>query len=81
MRILQVELGSIENDLNFDKMRLDDLKKGANDKIFDYYESLVQISSTYPYGKALDEMMSLGMYIAENKGAIRRNKPVPQTKK
>lgn len=80
-RILTVEIGIIQNDLNFDKMQLDALKKDANQKIFDYYDSLVQISGVYPYGRTLDEKMSLARYIAESKEAIRRSKPQPTVKR
>lgn len=73
-RILEVEIGMIQNDLNFDQMQLDTLRAQSDKKIFDYYESLVQISGTYPYGKALDEKMTLGMYIAETKEAVRRSR-------
>jgi hypothetical protein len=43
--VLQVELGILQNDLNFAKIDLENITKESNDKQFDYYESIVNFES------------------------------------
>jgi hypothetical protein len=76
-RILQVEVGILENEVMFAKSELEQIEKESEGKIFDFYDSLVAISSVYPHGRTLDEKMTLAMYVAEEKAAVeisRKNK-------
>jgi hypothetical protein len=66
-RVLTIEIGILENDLNFAKMSFDDLIKEAKKKEFDYYKSIAELS------KAIDmqirPQMSLAEYIGYEKVA------------
>jgi hypothetical protein len=66
-RVLTIEIGILENDLNFAKLAFDDLIKEAKKKEFDYYKSIAELS------KAIDmqirPQMSLAEYIGYEKVA------------
>ena len=66
-RVLTIEIGILENDLNFAKLAFDDLIKEAKKKEFDYYKSVAELS------KAIDmqirPQMSLAEYIGYEKVA------------
>jgi hypothetical protein len=66
-RVLTIEIGILENDLNFAKMSFDELIKEAKKKEFDYYKSVAELS------KAIDmqirPQMSLAEYIGYEKVA------------
>jgi hypothetical protein len=66
-RVLTIEVGILENDLNLAKMAFNELINEAKKKEFDYYKSVVELS------KAMDMQikpkMSLAEYIAYEKVA------------
>jgi hypothetical protein len=66
-RVLTIEIGILENDLNFAKLAFDELIKEAKKKEFDYYKSVAELS------KAIDmqirPQMSLAEYIGYEKVA------------
>lgn len=68
--VLQVELGIIQNDLNFAKIDLENLSKENQDKVFSFYESLVGLESVHE--RSLDDEMVLAKYIEYEKLAIKK---------
>ena len=72
-RILSVEIGILENDLNVDKIVLESMKGKENAKAFNYYRQIVELSNAH--GRNMDENMTLARYIEEEKSAIEKNKP------
>lgn len=75
-RVLQVEIGTLENDLNFDKMGLESLQSQASEKVFDFYESLISLESVHE--RNLDDEMSLAKYIQYEKMATKKLKAQKQ---
>lgn len=71
-RVLQVEIGIIENDLTFDKLELDNMSKKSIDKAFDFYDNIVSLSNVHE--RNIDESITLAMYIAIDKSAKQKIK-------
>lgn len=68
-RILQVEIGIIENDLNMDKLEIENISKNRNQKIFDFYDTIVSLGNVH--NRNFDEKLTLAMYISIEKSASR----------
>lgn len=66
-RVLQVEVGILENDLNFAKMQFDEMTNKSQNKDFDYYDSIGVLSNTLQGNSLLREDMSLAVYITLEK--------------
>ena len=67
MSLLQVEVGILENDLNFAKMQFDEMTNKSQNKDFDYYDSIGVLSNTLQGNSLLREDMSLAVYITLEK--------------
>lgn len=74
-RILQVEIGIIENDLNFDRAAKDDLSKQTGRKEFNYYDELVSLGNALLGNTLVRGDMLLCEYVALKKSALKNNKP------
>tara|TARA_R110000868_G_scaffold22787_1_gene93068 strand:+ start:1370 stop:1957 length:588 start_codon:yes stop_codon:yes gene_type:complete len=68
-RILQVEIGIIENDLTMAKLELDNISKNRNQKLFDFYDTIVSLGNVH--NRNIDEKLTLAMYISIEKSASR----------
>lgn len=68
-RVLQVEIGIIENDLTMEELELDNIGKNRNNKIFDFYDNIVSLSNVH--NRNIDEKLTLAMYISIEKSASR----------
>lgn len=66
-RVITIELGIIENDLNIAKMDLESMVKRSNGKTFDYYDNIGVLSNILPNNSLLKERMSLATYISLEK--------------
>jgi len=62
-RILTIDIGIIENDLNWSKMQFDDMVKNSQSKDYDFYDRLVGISNILQNNSLVKEDMSLAVYI------------------
>mgnify|MGYP003647305238 CR=1 FL=1 len=68
-RILQVEIGIIENDLTMEKLELNNMAKNRTEKIFDFYDNIVSLSNVH--NRNIDEKLTLAMYVSIEKSATR----------
>jgi hypothetical protein len=68
-RVLQVEIGIIENDLTMAKLEFDNIVKNKNEKLFDFYDSIVSLGNVH--NRNIDEKITLAMYISIEKSAAR----------
>lgn len=68
-RVLQVEIGIIENDLTMEKLELDNMVKNRNEKLFDFYDNIVSLSNVH--NRNIDEKITLAMYVSIEKSAAR----------
>jgi hypothetical protein len=68
-RVLQVEIGIIENDLTMEKLELDNIAKSRTEKIFDFYDNIVSLSNVH--NRNIDEKLTLAMYVSIEKSASR----------
>jgi len=68
--ILQVELGILNNDLNFLKIDLENLSKENKETVFNFYETLVGLESIHE--RNLDDLMVLARYIEYEKLAVKK---------
>ena len=68
-RVLQVEIGIIENDLTMEKLELDNVAKNRNQKLFDFYDNIVSLSNVH--NRNIDEKLTLAMYVSIEKSASR----------
>jgi hypothetical protein len=66
-RVLQVEIGIIENDLTMEKLELDNITKNKNEKLFDFYDNIVSLGNVH--NRNIDEKLTLAMYISIEKSA------------
>ena len=77
-RVLQVECGIIENDLNFAKLELDGMIKISQSKDYDYYDRIGALSNVLQGNSLLREDMTLAVQVALEKIA---NKIIKEQKK
>lgn len=77
-KVLTIEIGILENDLNPLKSHYDSLIKNSKSKNFDYYESIGVLSNVLQSNSLLKENMTLAVYVTLGKLA---NKVVEQQKK
>lgn len=68
--ILQVELGVLQNDLNFAKMELDNINSENTEHVFNFYESLVSLESVHE--RNLDDEMVLAKYLVYEQLAVKK---------
>jgi hypothetical protein len=76
-RVLQVEIGIINNDLNFAKLEIETMAKKSQSKDYDYYDSIGALSNVLQGNSLLKEDMTLAVYITLEKMA---NKIVKEQK-
>lgn len=68
--ILQVELGVLQNDLNFAKMELDNINSENTEHVFNFYESLVNLESVHE--RNLNDEMVLAKYLVYEQLAVKK---------
>jgi len=77
-RVLDMELGFIKNDLSFIEIDLIKMQATTNEKLHNYYDSIVSLSNIHE--RNIDEHITLAMYVALEKSATKkieqRNKTV-----
>lgn len=76
-RIMEIELGIIQNDYSFAKIQYESILKTGSKKAFEFYEAIVGLSNVH--GRNIDESLSLAYYVALEKSAIKNNTPKPKT--
>jgi hypothetical protein len=76
-RVLQIEIGIINNDLNFAKLEIETMAKKSQSKDYDYYDSIGALSNVLPNNSLLKEDMTLAVYVTLEKMA---NKIVKEQK-
>lgn len=72
LRVLNVEIGIIENDLQFEQTEFDNMVKESQKKDFDYYEQIGVLSDILPNNALLKDKMVLSTYIALEKLAKKK---------
>jgi len=66
-RVLNIEIGIIENDLNMAKIEFDSMVKKSKSKDYDYYEEIGVLSQVLPSNSLLKENMTLAVYVSLEK--------------
>lgn len=66
-RVLSIEIGIIENDLNMAKIEFDSMVNKSKNKDYDYYEELGVLSQVLPNNSLLKEEMTLAIYVSLEK--------------
>jgi len=72
-RILSIEIGIIENDLNLAKIDFDKMIKTSQSKDFDYFDDIGILGQVLQGNNLVKEDMTLALYISLNKLAKRMN--------
>ena len=72
--VLQVEIGILENDLNIAKMDFENLSKGQQESVYNFYESLVSLETAME--RSLDDEMVLAKYIEYEKLAVKKSEMI-----
>jgi hypothetical protein len=70
-RVLTIEIGIINNDLNFAQIEFDEMINKSKNKDFDYYDSIGALSNVLPNNSLLKENMTLAVYVTLEKQAQR----------
>jgi hypothetical protein len=70
-RVLTIEIGIINNDLNFAQIEFDEMINKSKNKDFDYYDSIGALSNVLPNNSLLKEDMTLAVYVTLEKQAQR----------
>ena len=70
-RVLTIEIGIINNDLNFAQIEFDEMINKSKNKDFDYYDSIGALSNVLPNNSLLKEDMNLAVYVTLEKQAQR----------
>ena len=70
-RVLTIEIGIINNDLNFAQIEFDEMINKSKGKDFDYYDSIGALSNVLPNNSLLKEDMTLAVYVTLEKQAQR----------
>jgi len=78
LRVLNIEIGIINNDLSIAKMDLEGMVKKSQGKDYDYFDSIGALSNILPNNSLLREEMTLAVYVTLEKLA---NKVIAQQKK
>lgn len=74
--VLQVEVGILQNDLNFAKIELENIIKENSKSVFNFYESLIGLESAHE--RTLDDEMVLAKYIEYEKLAEKKMQMLKQ---
>ena len=69
-RVLNIELGILENEINFSEAEMKRMEEDDKATIFNYYEELQAIEDVH--GRTLDEKMILPMFVENKKSAIKK---------
>jgi hypothetical protein len=72
IRVLNVEIGIIENDLTIETDELEAMIKSSQNKDFDYFENICSLSGVLENNSLLKEDMTLAVYVALEKLAKRK---------
>ena len=78
-RVLNEDLGYLENELTMARFDFDAMIKKSTGKDFDYYDQLGVLSHALPNNSLIKEEMSLAVYISLEKLA-KKVKPVQKNK-
>lgn len=69
MRVLNVDLGMINTDLQFAMAEFDEMIRKSKAKNYDYFDAIVNLSTVMPNNSLLKESMTLAVYVALEKEA------------
>lgn len=68
-RVLNIEIGILENEISMCKIGLQELNKGGQSKEFDYYDSLVGLSNVLTGNTLVKDDITLAVYVSLEKSA------------
>jgi len=68
-RVLNIEIGILENEVSLAKNSLKDMSKGPNDKEFDFYDNMIGLSNVLTGNTLIKDDMTLAIYVALEKAA------------
>lgn len=71
LRVLNVDLGILQTDLDFYKAEFDEMIRKSKAKDYDYFDAIVNLSQVLPNNSLLKESMMLSTYVALEKEAKR----------
>ena len=68
-RVLDIEIGILENEISLAKIGLKEFTKGDNNKEFDFYDTMVGLSNVLTGNTLIQHDMTLAVYVALEKSA------------
>lgn len=68
-RVLQVEIGIIENDLTMAKLEIENISKKRTEALFDFYDNIVALGNVH--NRNIEDTIVLAYYISIEKSANR----------
>ena len=78
-RLLDIELGILQNEISLAKIELETMKGGSQSKEFDFYDAIIGLSNVLTGNSLIKDDMTLAIYVALEKSA--RKQIEHQTKK
>ena len=69
IRVLNVDLGMLNTDLQFSMAEFDEMIRKSKAKNYDYFDAIVNLSTVMPNNSLLKESMTLAVYVALEKEA------------
>lgn len=68
-RVLNIEIGILENEISMCKIGLQELNKGGQSKEFDFYDTLVGLSNVLTGNTLIKDDITLAVYVSLEKSA------------
>lgn len=72
-RILDFEIGYLENDIVLAKMEMEKMKSGSETGDFNYYDQVVAMASYLPGNMMINDNMTLAVFVAADKNIRKLN--------
>ena len=80
-RILTENIGWIENDLNFDKLELEQMLAKSKGKQINYIQRVIDLAVASPQNLVINQNMTLAEFVATEKAVLKYNSELQQRNK
>lgn len=72
-RILDIEIGLLENEIAIVKMQMDSIKSGNKTEEGDFYDRIVSLANALPNNSLINDKMVLSVFVALEKSAYKKS--------
>jgi hypothetical protein len=72
-RILDIEIGLLENEMAIVKMQMDSIKSGNKTEEGDFYDRIVSLANALPNNSLINDKMVLSVFVALEKSAYKKS--------